>query len=510
MGAQGVEVVNRTKAVSFNGTAFYQWQNPGETSPRDKFAVVKTLPSHPDWVVFVSAYTTDDLLLQFRTVEWWLGGASAVAILLTVLYVFWNTSRMVTAVHTVEHHLTRMAAGDLGAPKPSLAAVAQRKDELGNMARTLATTVEALRNVVSGVQDASAHVATIAESLGQGTDESATAMQQVARAMEEIASGAGELSQGSSAAQTTTSELKVALEQVAQGAQEQTGYVQTTVQIIDKLATDMDQLVTTVRGIQDATEANGASAREGLSLVGTTRGGMELISASVAAATERLGRLSESSRQIGSITDVITEIADQTNLLALNAAIEAARAGEHGRGFAVVAEEVRRLAERSAQSAREISTLVAGIQSSIDSLAGAMEQSNHQVTEGADLVRRSGQAFGDVVRVVEEAVSALQSVAVMVSGNAAATAQALESINSVAAVIEENTAATEEMTASAEQVQQSIEQAAGVASDNAAATEEVSASVEEVTAVVEQIANSARTLRTVAGELQAGVGRFRL
>jgi methyl-accepting chemotaxis protein len=510
LGAQAVDVMQKAEATGFNGTIFYTWQNAGESQPRDKFAALHSLPSHPDWFLFVTAYTTDDLLLEFRTVQWWLIGAGAVAMVVTLLYVFWNTSRMVKAVHAVERQLVRIAEGDLGSVDADLAGVAQRRDELGNMARTLRTTVEGLRRLIAEVQAASAHMASTAEALSHGSDESAASMQQVARAIEAVAASADELSRGAGGAETTTTELKAALAQVAQGAQDQSRHVQSTVDVINQLAGDMEELVLAVRQIQNTTEANGASAREGRSLAVTTTTGMEQIRGSVAAATARLTRLSEASGQIGSITQAITEIADQTNLLALNAAIEAARAGEHGRGFAVVADEVRRLAERSATSAREIRDLVAGIQNGIAALSEAMAQSTRQVTDGADLVLRSGQAFADVVQAVEEAVAALQSVSGRVASSSAATFTSLDSISSVAAIIEENTAAAEEMTASAEQVQEVIRHAAIVASDNAAATEEVSASVEEVATVVEQVAESARTLRSVSGELKAVVSRFKL
>lgn len=510
LGPQGVDVMTRSRAIAYNGTIFYDWQNEGETRAREKFAVIRTLPSHPDWVLYVTAYTSDDLLLAFRPVQYWLVGGSAVAILLTLLYVFWNTSRMVRVIQVVQRQLARMSEGDLGESEAELTVVSRRRDELGDMARTLQTTVTNLRTLVEDVRGTSERVSAVAQSVGQAADESALSIEQVARAISGVAADAGQLSQSSADADAATSELKLALEQVARGAQEQSQHVQATVETFRRLTVDMESLVAMVTQVQGATEANGASAREGLSLSHTTTQGMEQIRSSVTHASERLSRLSESSRQIGSISEAITEIADQTNLLALNAAIEAARAGEHGRGFAVVADEVRKLAERAARSAGEINNLVDGIQSGITSLAAAMEQSKQQVTDGADLVRRSGQAFEQVVQGVHQSVDALQSVTRMATGSAAAADRTMRSIDSVAAIIEENTAAAEEMMASAEQVQTNIRAATHVATGNAAATEEVSASVEEVTGAVDEMAGSARRLRTLATELKGAIQRFQV
>ncbi|MGE5508070.1 MAG: methyl-accepting chemotaxis protein [Chitinophagales bacterium] len=107
--------------------------------------------------------------------------------------------------------------------------------------------------------------------------------------------------------------------------------------------------------------------------------------------------LGERSQQIGQIVDLITGIADQTYLLALNAAIEGARAGEQGRGFAVVAEEVRKLAEQSAQAAQRIAELVKEIRDDTAQVVDAMDQENQQVTEGIGVVKEAGGAFRRLV-----------------------------------------------------------------------------------------------------------------
>ena len=123
------------------------------------------------------------------------------------------------------------------------------------------------------------------------------------------------------------------------------------------------------------------TARQGGTVVEQTLVKMKVIAESVRGTAGKVEELGKRSDQIGRIVGVINDIADQTNLLALNAAIEAARAGEQGRGFAVVADEVRKLAERTTMSTKEIATMIEAVQGDTRLAVEAMEQGPRQVAE---------------------------------------------------------------------------------------------------------------------------------
>ena len=180
------------------------------------------------------------------------------------------------------------------------------------------------------------------------------------------------------------------------------------------------------------------SAQRGGKLATEVVTAMKEAQEAVSAAAGHIHGLGKRSSQIGNIVDLITKIADQTNLLSLNAAIEAARAGESGRGFAVVAEEIRKLAESSAESAQQITNLIREVQEETGRAIQTTEKGNKMVAEGYRLTLEAEKLFSSISREVGQ-------VNTQVSAMAANTEQ-------VAASTEEATASSQELSAAIEQV----------------------------------------------------------
>jgi len=295
--------------------------------------------------------------------------------------------------------------------------------------------------------------------------------------------------------------LRQAIDRVATGAEEQGRHVQVAAETADQLASDLSGLSDIMNRIREVEVQNGESASTGLAVVAKTAEAMDHIRQAVDDAARRLQDLGTASGQIGQITLVITDIADQTNLLALNAAIEAARAGEHGRGFAVVADEVRKLAERSAASAREIAGLVGGIQSGTANLTAAMERSRNEVEAGANLAGEAASALRTVVEKVEQTVIGTEDAAMLVTANATAAEQSQKAVSAVAAVVGDNTSITEDMSASAVQVEAILSGASEAATQYAAAVREVAAAAFGAGPVVKGLHSLAVDLRGLADQL---------
>jgi methyl-accepting chemotaxis protein len=250
-------------------------------------------------------------------------------------------------------------------------------------------------------------------------------------------------------------QIASAIDQVAKSAVHQMEQVSAAAQAVDRMAQGIEM-------VAEGAREQGDSVRHALDALAGVRRELE-------ESARRVRRMGEHSQRIAEMAEAISGIADQTNLLALNAAIEAARAGEHGRGFAVVAEEVRKLAEGSARSAKEVAELVAGIREAVDEAVGAMERLTRRVE-------------GELVRAVEQ----------------------------VSAVADRHAELTRQMAASAADVRRAMENMASVTQQNSAAAQQVSASAEEVAAQIGEVSGSALELRRAAGELQQAVAAFRV
>ncbi len=186
-------------------------------------------------------------------------------------------------------------------------------------------------------------------------------------------------------------------------------------------------------------ERQAGQGRENIDSVVSTMREIDQSAEQVAASVSALNQAIE---KIGQFVDTIDGIADQTNLLALNAAIEAARAGDAGKGFAVVAEEVRKLAENSAQSAKEINLIISEVQQQSARAAKDMEGGREKTARGCLVVQEVSQSLIAVIGLVQDVSRKARDVA-------AAAGQMAGAVQNTAAGIEEQTAAVEEVSASA-------------------------------------------------------------
>jgi methyl-accepting chemotaxis protein len=355
------------------GSISYPWKNPGESEARDKLAV---FGQYAPWNwVFASSTYIDEFTAETRGLIFRMAGMGMAAVVALAVVWFLLIRRMIVRpLNEASRMADAMAEGNL-----TVRVTSNRHDEIGHLLDAMNNTNDGLTRVVRSVNEQAHSVAIASAEIAQGnadmasrTESSASALEETAAAMEELGST---VSHNADHAQSADQRTREAQRVVTEGGEA------------------VRKVVTTMQGI-DA-----------------------------------------SSKKIADIIGVIDGIAFQTNILALNAAVEAARAGEHGRGFAVVAGEVRALAGRSAEAAKEIKQLI-----------------SHSVAE----IHAGNQQAAHAGETMEQAIAEIQKVTQLITDISHASgeqsngvAQVAEAVTHMDHTTQQNAAMVEEMAAAA-------------------------------------------------------------
>lgn len=415
--------------------------------------------------------------------------------------------RLITrAVAATADLVNRVAQGDLRA----VGKVFNYRDELGKMGQAVNQMLHNLREVIQQVSVASEELMTSSTQLTATAQEATRATQQIAATMEQVAAGTTDQSRAVQEAATVMGELNHIIEGIARGAEQQTKAVQKASEVMARMVSEIEATAKTAQEVAQSAVRAMETARSGEGAVRETVAGMHDIHQTVHQTAEKVKELGSHSYKVGEIVQVISEIADQTNLLALNAAIEAARAGEHGKGFAVVADEVRKLAERSAASAKEITQLIESMRQGIGQAVSAMQEGTDRVQRGRELAERAGAAIDDILKALSETNAQVQHISEAARRNTEAVHEMTRLFQDVASISDQNMRATETMAKQSERVNAAIENISAVSEETAASAEEVSASTQEMTASFEQVSSALQRLAAMAKHLQELVARFKL
>jgi len=327
-------------------------------------------------------------------------------------------------------------------------------DEIADLAIEFNIFVEKIQEIVKQVELNADMVAASAVGLTQISDDTVKISDEITASIQEIASGAETQLQG-------TEEVMNAMEEMAKGIQHTAEKTAIVSDESNKTASDAEAGNTTIQ-------------------IAITQ--MDSINVSVKDSALLVRLLGERSKEIGKISEVITDISQQTNLLALNAAIEAARAGEHGRGFAVVADEVRVLAEQTKNSAEQISALILNIQEDTAKSINSMDNVTVEVKSGLDMVHNAGESFKQIL---------------------GASKQIAEQIQEISAI-------TEQMSASSEEVSASLGEMTKILSLSSTNTQSAATSSQQQLTAIMEVSNSANQLNNGALNLKSLVEKFKV
>jgi methyl-accepting chemotaxis protein len=313
-------------------------------------------------------------------------------------------------------YLETMAQGDL-----TQHIVVNRRNEISSMLKALERLQGSMRQIITGIQSTA----------------------------EQLTGASGELSATSS--------------QIAQGTAHASSQSDSVSSAVDEMAAVSSDIALSCQKMADRAGSTRSATLKGEETIAHMAAMMGAIENMVVGTMDEVKALGTNSERIGDIVVAIEDIADQTNLLALNAAIEAARAGEQGRGFAVVADEVRRLAERTTASTREIQSIIGALQGDVKNVVGSMERSASSVRSGTEDVQHSSRAIGSI----QEQIGPL-----------------LEYVSQVATAAEEQSATSASITGSMRQITGVVHDAANGAQNSERAAAELARSAKDLKDVV--------------------------
>lgn len=351
-----------------------------------------------NWVAAASI-SVDDLNSMSRNVQYTMYIVILVTIFIIILAVKYSVGRMIVSpIKRVNAYLRQMASGDFSSAIP-----VKSIDEIGELSVNLNNTVNQLNDILTLLNNAANEVYSGSREVGEANSDMAT--------------GAAQQSESTAAMSESITHMELSIE-------EMTKHVETTA--------------------SEAVDIR-ATAESGGQVLDNTVEEITKLSDSVVRSADNVNELAATANNIGTVLNVITDIADQTNLLALNAAIEAARAGEAGRGFAVVADEVRKLAEKTVDATQEIFAAIKNINEKVNNTVADMQS-------GVELARASEES----TQLLDKEISSILNGIVSIS----------DKINSMVSTIQQQSAFTKEVIEHVHSVEGKADENASLARDS--------------------------------------------
>jgi methyl-accepting chemotaxis protein len=378
--------------------------------------------------------------------------------------------------NTMIVHLKEMAGVSAAIAEGQLFVTVHPRSQQDTMAKAFSRMTSGLRELVRQVRDSASQVASGAGQMASASDESAKVSVQAASAIDEVTS--------------TMHEMSVNVQNVVKNTQVQASSVAETSSSIDQMVTSIQRVADTAKLLVDISHRSREEAKTGMATMDKATEGLNRTSHAIQASAEIIDVLGRRADDIGKIIEVIDDLAEQTNLLALNAAIEAARAGEHGLGFAVVAEEVRKLAEKSTQSTKEISELIQGIQKEAREAVDNMDKSTSMVQEGLILNKDLSLALDKISDVVSEVYKFSQEIGAATMEQSSGSAQIAKATNRLTEITQEINSSVEEQASGAQAVVRSMERMRELVQQSTSSSTELAAAAEQMSKLSRNLLDS--------------------
>lgn len=371
---------------------------------------------------------------------------TTIGIILFIAFSLWIVKTIIKPVKHLRHIMKTVEQGEL------VTSNYKANDELGQLVTAFNGMITTFKDLLSSTQEASVNVVASSEQLSASTGQNTQASEHVASAIQEIAAGSAN----------------------------QLEHIEKTADTMDTMISSFQKITEDTTVVSSQAKESAELSRRGENAMNDVIDQMEVIRSNVTNLGKTIHGLSSRLTEINAMNQTITDIASQTNLLALNAAIEAARAGEHGEGFSVVAEEVRKLAEQSNESAKQITHLIENIQNETNETMESMDVTDAAVETGTTVVHEAGSTFEKIESTFNRIINQFAKIS--------------ENIN--------------QLSSGAMNLQTSMNEIKEIVTNTSEQTQTVSAATEEQLASIEEVESSAENLAKISEELQELVNKF--
>ncbi|MBN2354156.1 MAG: methyl-accepting chemotaxis protein [Spirochaetales bacterium] len=380
---------------------------------------------------------------------------------------------------TFSANLSRLLAGqgDLSRRLPLL-----QYNELGDLAALYNRLIDTLRGLLVRVKAEAEGTAVSSEELNRFIEKCSVSVAEISTSTGRVNSETERQSHAVGSATLAIGEILNSIEEVKESVTTQASFIEQTSSAINQMSANVASVTTASREARSLSEALVALARDGEEKVGRT--------------IEAIEGIEKASRLVTEIVAVISRIASQTNLLAMNASIEAAHAGSFGKGFSVVADEVKKLAEESAQSAVRIENEI--------------EAMTRSVVEGAALSRTTGEALGKISSDINRSTTLMVSIAQAMEEQDAGTREILDSVSSIIRTTQRIQTQTGDQFARSTKIRENMDLLVSSAADIRTAARSQGTNLSALREAINELGKVTAKNREVVQELNEAVGKFRL
>jgi len=336
------------------------------------------------------------------------------------------------------------------------------EESINKLFESILVPFEELNRVVDNLSDgnlrerysleAKGEILKVSQNLNNALDNVSELIADISSRSEEIRTISKVSQENSEKVNNMVEEMEQTIGEISKGAASQVHQINTTSSLIETILESTNAVSTQATSINSSSSLGVESSKEGVVMIKSVGKSMQDILQFFEKSSESINDLSKYSIEISGILSIIQEIASQTNLLALNAAIEAAQAGEAGRGFSVIATEIRRLAEQSQDSVKEIEKLVMNVQQSARSTHDFITDMNEVVKDGEESADKALSSFERILTNYNETFSLSDQISKSTQKQANDVRQIVKSIEQVVVVSEQTAAGAEEAATSATHV----------------------------------------------------------